>query len=123
MTDPRERLEQLGARWSPDFEAYASGALPAHMVRCVLCGTAPCACTYCEVMHENRYYLATGREQFERCGMRIDPATGECPRGHSAATCTTCGDPRGASRGNGCEECAEYLAELDAADGAEGGQR
>lgn len=29
---------------SPDFDAYASGAVPLAEVRCVLCGTAPCQC-------------------------------------------------------------------------------
>ena len=75
-------LERLGARWSPDLDAYASGQLPAHMVRCVLCGHAPCSCTYCPATHENSFYMVTGRPQYEPCGMRVDPATGECPRGH-----------------------------------------
>jgi hypothetical protein len=79
--DPAKILKKLGAKWSPDFDAYASGRLPAHKVRCVLCGSAPCECRYCDAQYENRYYLATGRSQFERCGMRIDPATGQCPRG------------------------------------------
>ncbi len=35
-------LGQMGAVWSPDFGAYASGQLGA--VRCVLCGNAPCDC-------------------------------------------------------------------------------
>ncbi len=43
-TDPRELLDQLGAAWSPDFDAYASGKLGASQVRCVLCGHAPCDC-------------------------------------------------------------------------------
>jgi hypothetical protein len=81
LTDPREILEQLGARWSPDFEAYASGELPAHMVRCVLCGTAPCSCTYCQTPHNPRPYTDPDAE-LRPCGMRVDPATGECPRGH-----------------------------------------
>ena len=42
--DPRAALEQLGALWSPDFDAYASGELDAAAVRCVLCLTAPCSC-------------------------------------------------------------------------------
>lgn len=80
--DPVGALEELGAVWSPDFDAYASGQLDISQVRCVLCRQAPCACTYCEADNENHYYLATGRPQFERCGMRIDPAAGQCPRGH-----------------------------------------
>jgi hypothetical protein len=80
--DPVKILKKLGAQWSPDFDAYASGQLPAHKVRCVLCGKAPCECRYCDAQNENHYYLATGRPQFETCGMRIDPASGECPRGH-----------------------------------------
>jgi hypothetical protein len=79
--DPVKTLKKLGAKWSPDFDAYASGNLPAYMVRCVHCGCAPCECRYCDAEYENRYYLATGRPQFERCGMWIDPATGQCPRG------------------------------------------
>jgi hypothetical protein len=80
--DPVKILGKLSAKWSPDFDAYASGKLPAHKVRCVLCGQAPCQCSYCDTQNENHYHLATGRPQFERCGMRIDPATGQCPRGH-----------------------------------------
>jgi hypothetical protein len=41
---PAAALEQLGAKWSPDFGAYASGELDASKVRCVLCGKAPCEC-------------------------------------------------------------------------------
>jgi len=43
-TDPRRLLDQLGAAWSPDFGAYASGQIDASQVRCVLCGQAPCDC-------------------------------------------------------------------------------
>lgn len=80
-TTPMDVLRALGAQFSPDLDAYASGRIEAHQVRCVLCKVAPCACLYCEATYENRYYLATGRPQFERCGMRVDPATGQCPRG------------------------------------------
>jgi hypothetical protein len=82
--DALEILNRLGAKWSPDFDAYASGAIPAWMVRCVLCETAPCKCRYCQAAQENVYHLVTGRPPSEPCGMRIDPATGECPRGHIA---------------------------------------
>ena len=37
-------LAALGAVWSPDFDAYASGQVDASHVRCVLCGHAPCDC-------------------------------------------------------------------------------
>lgn len=42
--DPVAALDTLGAIWSPDFDAYASGQLPADQVRCVLCLAAPCRC-------------------------------------------------------------------------------
>lgn len=44
MTDPREVLDSLGAKWSPDFDAYTSGRLDASRVRCVLCEVTPCEC-------------------------------------------------------------------------------
>ena len=91
--DPRELLEQLGAVWSPDFDAYASGALPAHLVRCVLCQTAPCACCYCEVPHNPRPYTDPDAEP-RPCGMRIDPVSGECPRGHRAEGLEAADGPR-----------------------------
>jgi hypothetical protein len=40
----REALEQLGAVWSPDFNAYAAGELAPGAVRCALCQHAPCNC-------------------------------------------------------------------------------
>jgi hypothetical protein len=43
-TDPVKLVNRLGAKWSPDFDAYASGRLDASEVRCVLCGHAPCDC-------------------------------------------------------------------------------
>jgi hypothetical protein len=42
--DPEEILDRLGAKWSPDFEAYAAGEIDASQVRCVLCERAPCSC-------------------------------------------------------------------------------
>ncbi len=42
--DPRELVDQLGAIWSPDLDAYAAGQLDASAVRCALCELAPCAC-------------------------------------------------------------------------------
>ena len=70
LTDPREILEQLGARWSPDLGAYALGELPAHMVRCVLCGTAPCSCTYCQTPHNPRPYTDPDAE-LRPCGIHV----------------------------------------------------
>ena len=80
MTGPRQILDELGAVWSPDFDAYASGKLPISQVRCVLCGHAPCTCRQCEVIYGNPYHL-TFRPPTEVCGMTIQP-NGECPRGH-----------------------------------------
>jgi hypothetical protein len=37
-------LSALGAVWSPDFGAYASGQLPIEQVRCALCTHCPCDC-------------------------------------------------------------------------------
>jgi hypothetical protein len=45
--DPFELLTSLGARVSPDLDAYASGEISASQIRCVLCGSAPCACRPC----------------------------------------------------------------------------
>jgi hypothetical protein len=42
--DPAKILAGLGARYSPDFDAYARGELDARKIRCVLCGKAPCEC-------------------------------------------------------------------------------
>ncbi|WP_344613374.1 hypothetical protein, partial [Dactylosporangium salmoneum] len=42
--DPVAALNELGAVWSPDFDAYAEGRMPHGLVRCVLCGKAPCEC-------------------------------------------------------------------------------
>ena len=76
---PVEIVNQLGAKWSLDFDAYASGQLDISKVRCVLCGQAPCQCRFCEGTYRNVYYLATGRPEFEPCGFRLDP-DGSCPR-------------------------------------------
>ena len=37
-------LANLGAIWSPDFGAYASGQLDIWRVRCALCQHCPCDC-------------------------------------------------------------------------------
>jgi hypothetical protein len=34
----------MSVLWSPDFDAYASGKIPASQVHCVLCGNSPCNC-------------------------------------------------------------------------------
>ncbi len=39
-----QAVNELGAVWSPDFDAYASGTLDASQVRCALCQHAPCDC-------------------------------------------------------------------------------
>lgn len=44
MTDPRKAVDALGAKWSPDFDSYASGELDASQIRCALCANAPCQC-------------------------------------------------------------------------------
>lgn len=43
-TDPVGALNQLGATWSPDFDAYATGKLDASRLGCVLCELCPCDC-------------------------------------------------------------------------------
>jgi hypothetical protein len=40
----KEALDQLGAKWSPDFDAYASGQLDLSNARCALCTKNPCEC-------------------------------------------------------------------------------
>lgn len=83
MKDPVEILNALGARWSPDFDAYARGELDISQVRCVLCGKAPCQCRQCPAPYVNRFAFPESRYGHgEPCGMTIDPATGQCPRGH-----------------------------------------
>ena len=42
--DPIDAVNDLDAKWSPDFDAYASGRLDASSVRCALCEQAPCQC-------------------------------------------------------------------------------
>lgn len=81
--DAGEILAQLGAVWSPDLDAYLNGERDPAKLRCALCTKAPCECRICPATYENRYYLATGRPQYEPCGMTIQP-NGECPRGHRA---------------------------------------
>lgn len=75
LADPRAALDALGAVWSPDFDAYASGQLDISQVRCVLCRKAPCECRQCEAP-----YLRWGVNVPEPCGMTL--RDGVCPRGH-----------------------------------------
>ena len=41
---PAAALDALGAVWSDDFDAYASGELDISQVHCALCQCAPCRC-------------------------------------------------------------------------------
>jgi hypothetical protein len=61
-----QALAQLGARWSPDFDGYASGEIGLSEVRCLLCEQAPCACQRCSVAG---------------CGFTVPPGQ-TCPRRH-----------------------------------------
>ncbi len=42
--DPKEALDNLGAKWSPDLDSYADGTMTASEIRCALCAKAPCEC-------------------------------------------------------------------------------
>ena len=42
--DPMTILAELGAVWSPDFAAYASGQIGIMQIRCLMCEAAPCDC-------------------------------------------------------------------------------
>ena len=42
--DAQEVLTVLGAKWSPDFDAFAEGRIDADQSQCVLCGQRPCNC-------------------------------------------------------------------------------
>lgn len=42
--DPVATVNDMGATWSPSFDAYASGRITADQIQCVLCGQRPCAC-------------------------------------------------------------------------------
>src|SRR5438034_11349757 len=44
LQDPVAALNTLGAVWSDDFGAYASGQLDASQITCALCMCAPCRC-------------------------------------------------------------------------------
>jgi hypothetical protein len=76
--DPREALEALGAVYSPDLDAYASGRLPASAVRCLMCETAPCECEARGLVFGSAAYFA-----------RTDAIHGRAP----AAAPRTCSAP------------------------------
>lgn len=40
----KEAVDQLGAKWSPDLDAYLNGERDASKLRCALCTHAPCDC-------------------------------------------------------------------------------
>jgi hypothetical protein len=42
--DPKAALDQLGAIWSDDLDAYTGGELDAAKLHCALCMCAPCRC-------------------------------------------------------------------------------
>lgn len=42
--DAEQTVNDLGAVWSPDMDAYASGQIDASQVQCVLCTHRPCDC-------------------------------------------------------------------------------
>lgn len=85
MKDPLEILNALGAHWSPAFSR--PGPLLITSADCVLCPGTRCQCRQCPEPYVNRFAgLLDGRTSGngfgEPCGMTIDPATGQCPRGH-----------------------------------------
>lgn len=47
MADAMRVLQALGARFSPSFDAFASGQIEAHQIVCLLCRVAPCKCRPC----------------------------------------------------------------------------
>lgn len=44
VDDAARAMQRLGARYSPDFDACASGELEIRQVRCLMCEHAPCDC-------------------------------------------------------------------------------
>ncbi len=40
--NPSDALDDLGAVWSPDFDAYATGRIDASQAACLMCQQAPC---------------------------------------------------------------------------------
>lgn len=55
-TPAENAADQLGAEWSPDFDAYAAGEVDAP--RCVLCLQTPCACPE---FGSDEYFALLGR--------------------------------------------------------------
>jgi hypothetical protein len=47
MSDAMDVLKALGAQFSPNFDAFASGEITVSQVQCLLCGKAPCVCGPC----------------------------------------------------------------------------
>jgi hypothetical protein len=95
----------MEVRWSPDFDAYASGQLPIEAIRCVLCGLAPCQCLQCPAIYTRRFAAVTGADPAPReCGMTVGP-DGKCPRGHYFPLdhCPGCAHRHGT--GCGCPCC------------------
>jgi hypothetical protein len=42
--DAVEAVNALGAKWSPDMDAWLTGDVELHEMRCALCTKRPCAC-------------------------------------------------------------------------------
>ncbi len=40
--NPPDALDQLGAVWSPSFDAYALGRIDVSQTQCLMCRHAPC---------------------------------------------------------------------------------
>jgi hypothetical protein len=47
MSDAMDVLKALGAQFSPNFDAFASGEITVSQIQCLLCGKAPCECRPC----------------------------------------------------------------------------
>lgn len=81
--DPRKALDQLGAAWSPDFDAYASGELDASKIHCALCMCAPCRCpafgsaAYLALL-DSRHGRPTKPADAPLCESPECPVTGRC---------------------------------------------
>lgn len=85
--DPHKVLDQLGAIWSDDFDAYASGELSASKIHCALCQCAPCRCPK---FGSAAYFALTDvrhgrpRSTVPSCNAPECPVTADCgahPRG------------------------------------------
>jgi hypothetical protein len=84
--DAVDAVNQLGALWSDDFDAYASGELTASQVTCVLCMCAPCRCP--EFGTEAYFALVDWRH------------------GKSGPVCPGC---EGRGSGELCQVCGRYI--------------